>query len=239
DGWAYDIGYGGLDHVLASGENVNVLVLDTEVYSNTGGQASKATPRGAVAKFAARGKSLPKKDLGLLAMAYGYVYVAHIAMGANDQQALNALMEAEAYDGPSLVIAYSHCIAHGIEMSQGLEEQRMAVRTGYWPLYRFDPRLPAQGRSPLTLDSKAPRVPLAEYERHESRFQMLQRMDSVRAGRLLEEAQEDVTTHYHTYVGLAEALAPANEPANEADANGPRPATSEAEGAHHNEGAHA
>ncbi len=219
DGWAYDIGYGGLDHVLASGENVNVLVLDTEVYSNTGGQASKATPRGAVAKFAARGKSLPKKDLGMLAMAYGYVYVARIAMGANDQQTVNALMEAEAYDGPSLVIAYSHCIAHGIEMSQGLEEQRMAVRTGYWPLYRFDPRLTEQGKSPLTLDSKEGSVPLAEYEQHETRFQALQRMDSVRAERLLEEAQEDIHTHYHTYVELAEALTP--EPEHGADGQHP------------------
>jgi pyruvate-ferredoxin/flavodoxin oxidoreductase len=222
DGWAYDIGYGGLDHVLASGENVNVLVLDTEVYSNTGGQASKATPRGAVAKFAARGKSMPKKDLGMLAMSYGYVYVARIAMGANDQQTVNALMEAEAYDGPSLVIAYSHCIAHGIEMSQGLEEQRMAVRTGYWPLYRFDPRLTEQGKSPLTLDSKEGSVPLADFEEHETRFQALQRMDSVRAGRLLEEAQEDIHTSYHTYVEMAEALTPEHE----ASANGQHPPTS-------------
>ncbi|HET9110893.1 MAG TPA: thiamine pyrophosphate-dependent enzyme, partial [Ktedonobacterales bacterium] len=212
DGWAYDIGYGGLDHVLASGENVNVLVLDTEVYSNTGGQASKATPRGAVAKFAARGKSLPKKDLGMLAMAYGYVYVARVAMGANDQQTLNALIEAEAYDGPSLVIAYSHCIAHGIEMDQGLQEQRLAVQTGYWPLYRFDPRLTEQGKSPLTLDSKAPKLPLAQYESHETRFRMLQQSDSIRAGELLDEAQHDVQTHYHTYLELARALTPEPEP---------------------------
>ncbi len=208
DGWAYDIGYGGLDHVLASGENVNVLVLDTEVYSNTGGQASKSTPRGAVAKFAARGKSLPKKDLGMLAMSYGYVYVARIAMGASDQQTLNALIEAETYDGPSLVIAYSHCIAHGIDMSQGLEEQRLAVRTGYWPLYRFDPRLVDQGKSPLVLDSKAPRMPLEQYEVHESRFQMLQQSDKRRAEKLLGEAQQDIQTHYHTYRELAAALAP-------------------------------
>ena len=134
DGWAYDIGYGGLDHVLASGRNVNVLVVDTEVYSNTGGQASKSTPRGAVAKFAARGKNLPKKDLGLIAMAYGYVYVAKIAMGYNDQQTLRALLEADAYDGPSLVIAYSHCIAHGIDMRKGLEQQRLAVASGVWPI---------------------------------------------------------------------------------------------------------
>ncbi|HET9111029.1 MAG TPA: pyruvate:ferredoxin (flavodoxin) oxidoreductase [Ktedonobacterales bacterium] len=213
DGWAYDIGYGGLDHVLASGENVNVLVLDTEVYSNTGGQASKATPRGAVAKFAARGKSLPKKDLGMLAMAYGYVYVARVAMGANDQQTLNALIEAETYDGPSLVIAYSHCIAHGIEMDQGLQEQRLAVQTGYWPLYRFDPRLTEQGKSPLTLDSKAPKLPLAQYESHETRFRMLQQSDKARAEELLDEAQHDVQTHYHTYLELAEALTPEPEPA--------------------------
>lgn len=214
DGWAYDIGYGGLDHVLASGENVNVLVLDTEVYSNTGGQASKSTPRGAVAKFAARGKSLPKKDLGMLAMSYGYVYVARIAMGANDQQTLNALIEAEAYDGPSLVIAYSHCIAHGIEMDQGLREQRLAVQTGYWPLYRFDPRLTEQGKSPLVMDSKAPRLPLIQYEQNESRFRMLERMDKQRADHLLDEAQQDVQSHYHTYLELATALAPEADASN-------------------------
>ena len=213
DGWAYDIGYGGLDHVLASGENVNVLVLDTEVYSNTGGQASKATPRGAVAKFAMRGKSLPKKDLGMLAMSYGYVYVAKVAMGANDQQTLNALIEAEAYDGPSLVIAYSHCIAHGIEMDQGLAEQRLAVQTGYWPLYRFDPRLTEQGKSPLVLDSKAPRLPLEQYENQETRFRMLQQSDKARAEHLLDEAQHDVQTHYHTYLDLAAALTPEHKPA--------------------------
>ncbi|HZC07245.1 MAG TPA: pyruvate:ferredoxin (flavodoxin) oxidoreductase [Ktedonobacterales bacterium] len=227
DGWAYDIGYGGLDHVLASGENVNVLVLDTEVYSNTGGQASKATPRGAVAKFAARGKSLPKKDLGMLAMAYGYVYVARVAMGANDQQTLNALIEAEAYDGPSLVIAYSHCIAHGIEMDQGLQEQRLAVQTGYWPLYRFDPRLTEQGKSPLTLDSKAPRLPLADYESHETRFRMLQQSDSARAERLLEEAQHDVQTHYHTYLELAAAMTPEQDATSSAGASGATPRTEE------------
>ncbi len=156
DGWAYDIGFGGLDHVLASGHNVNILVLDTEVYSNTGGQASKSTPRGAVAKFAARGKSMPKKDLGMLAMAYGNVYVARVAMGANDQQTLHAFLEAEAYDGPSLIIAYSHCIAHGIDMRKGLEQQRLAVQSGYWPLYRYNPALADEGKNPLTIDSKEP-----------------------------------------------------------------------------------
>ncbi len=147
DGWAYDIGFGGLDHVLASGRNVNVLVLDTEVYSNTGGQASKSTPRAAVAKFAARGKATPKKDLGLLAMAYGNVYVARVAMGANDQQTLRAFLEAEAYEGPSLIIAYSHCIAHGIEMRKGLDQQKLAVQTGYWPLYRYNPVLLDEGKT--------------------------------------------------------------------------------------------
>ena len=149
DGWAYDIGYGGLDHVLASGRNVNILVLDTEVYSNTGGQSSKATPRAAVAKFAANGKGLPKKDLGMIAMAYGYIYVARIAMGANDQQTLRAFLEAEAYDGPSLIIAYSHCIAHGIDMRKGLEQQSLAVQSGIWPLYRYNPALAAEGKNPL------------------------------------------------------------------------------------------
>ncbi len=163
DGWAYDIGYGGLDHVLASGRNVNVLVLDTEVYSNTGGQASKSTPLGAVAKFAARGKATPKKDLGMLAMAYGNVYVARVAMGASDQQTLKAFLEAEAYDGPSLIIAYSHCIAHGIDMSKGLEQQKLAVQSGYWPLYRYNPALLDEGKNPFMLDSKEPSLPLERY----------------------------------------------------------------------------
>ena len=154
DGWAYDIGYGGLDHVLASGRNVNVLVLDTEVYSNTGGQASKATPRAAVAKFAAQGKGLPKKDLGMIAMAYGYVYVAHVAMGANDQQTLNAFLEADAYDGPSLIIAYSHCIAHGFDMRKGLDQQKLAVQSGAWPVYRYNPAWIDEGKNPLMIDSR-------------------------------------------------------------------------------------
>ncbi len=168
DGWAYDIGFGGLDHVLASGRNVNVLVLDTEVYSNTGGQASKATPRAAVARFAAKGKSLPKKDLGLIAMSYGYIYVARVAMGANDQQTLRAFLEAEAYDGPSLIIAYSHCIQQGIDMRRGLEQQKLAVQSGYWPLYRYNPMWAAQGKNPLVLDSKAPTIPLEQYAYNEN-----------------------------------------------------------------------
>ena len=146
DGWAYDIGYGGLDHVLATGRNVNLLVLDTEVYSNTGGQSSKSTPRAAVARFAANGKGMPKKDLGLIAMAYGYVYVAKVAMGASDQQTLTAFLEAEAYDGPSLIIAYSHCIAHGIDMRKGLEQQKLAVQSGYWPLVPLQPEAGRRGQ---------------------------------------------------------------------------------------------
>ena len=156
DGWAYDIGYGGLDHVLASGRNVNVLVLDTEVYSNTGGQASKSTPRGAVAKFAAGGKAGPKKDLGLMAMTYGNVYVASVAMGAKDEHTLKAFLEAEAYDGPSIIIAYSHCIAHGIDMTTAMTDQKIAVETGQWLLYRYNPERAAAGENPLALDSRAP-----------------------------------------------------------------------------------
>ncbi|GCE20558.1 pyruvate:ferredoxin (flavodoxin) oxidoreductase [Dictyobacter kobayashii] len=200
DGWAYDIGYGGLDHVLASGRNVNILVLDTEVYSNTGGQASKATPRAAVAKFAAQGKALPKKDLGLLAMAYGHVYVAHIAMGANDQQTLHAIMEADTYDGPSLIIAYSHCIAHGIDMRKGLEQQKLAVQTGYWPLYRYNPALLEEGKNPLIMDAKEATLPLSRFMYNEARFRMLLQSDETRAASLLHLAEKDVQesqTHYY------------------------------------------
>jgi pyruvate-ferredoxin/flavodoxin oxidoreductase len=203
DGWAYDIGYGGLDHVLASGRNVNVLVLDTEVYSNTGGQMSKSTPRAAVAKFAAGGKTRPKKDLGLLAMAYGTVYVAQVAMGANDAQTLKAFHEAEAYDGPSLIIAYSHCIAHGYDMRQGLDQQKKAVLSGYWPLYRYNPDLAQEGQSPLVLDSKAPSLPLAEYMYHESRFRVLTQTKPAEAERLLALAQGDVAERWKTYERLA------------------------------------
>jgi len=199
DGWAYDIGYGGLDHVLASGRNVNVLVLDTEVYSNTGGQASKSTPRGAVAKFAARGKSLPKKDLGMLAMAYGYVYVARVAMGANDQQTLRAFLDAEAYDGPSLIIAYSHCIAHGIDMVKGLEQQKLAVQSGYWLLYRYNPALLDEGKNPLILDSKDPSIPLEQFAYNETRFKMLLQSNEERAETLMHEAREDVKERWQHY----------------------------------------
>ncbi|WP_218030921.1 pyruvate:ferredoxin (flavodoxin) oxidoreductase [Dictyobacter aurantiacus] len=204
DGWAYDIGYGGLDHVLASGRNVNILVLDTEVYSNTGGQASKATPRAAVAKFAAKGKALPKKDLGLLAMAYGHVYVAHVAMGANDQQTLHAIQEADAYDGPSLIIAYSHCIAHGIDMRKGLEQQKLAVQTGYWPLYRYNPALMEQGKDPLIMDAREATLPLSRFMYNETRFRMLVQSDEERAAELLHLAEEDVRTSQARYYHAAD-----------------------------------
>jgi pyruvate-ferredoxin/flavodoxin oxidoreductase len=203
DGWAYDIGYGGLDHVLAAGRNVNVLVLDTEVYSNTGGQASKATPRGAVAKFAAGGKSGAKKDLALMAMTYGHVYVARVAMGANDAHTLRALREAEAYDGPSLVIAYSHCIAHGYDLRHGMDQQKAAVLSGHWPLLRYDPRLAREGKNPMQLDSKAPSVPLKAYAYNETRYTMLAHSDPDAATRLLNLAQDDVAARWRYYEYLA------------------------------------
>ena len=203
DGWAYDIGYGGLDHVLASGRNVNVLVLDTEVYSNTGGQASKATPRAAVAKFAMSGKGLPKKDLGLIAMAYGYVYVARVAMGYNDQQTLKALLEAESYDGPSLIIAYSHCISHGYDLARGLQQQKLAVQSGAWPIYRYDPRLAEAGSNPLIIESKEPSIPLSDYVYNETRYKMLLQSDEARAEKLLKEAQEDVKSRWTLYQQMA------------------------------------
>jgi pyruvate-ferredoxin/flavodoxin oxidoreductase len=209
DGWAYDIGYGGLDHVLASGHNVNVLVLDTEVYSNTGGQASKSTPPGAVAKFAARGKAAAKKDLGLMAMAYGNVYVARVAMGADDQQTLKALLEAEAYDGPSLIIAYSHCIAHGIDMRKGLEQQKLAVQSGAWPLLRYNPEFEGAGKGPLVIDSKAPSVPLEQYLYNEARYRMLQQSDEGRAEELLAQAKRDVQRRWGLYQRMAAMFQPA------------------------------
>jgi pyruvate-ferredoxin/flavodoxin oxidoreductase len=204
DGWAYDIGYGGLDHVLAQGRNVNVLVLDTQVYSNTGGQMSKATPRAAVAKFAAAGRPLPKKDLGLMAMTYGNIYVAQVAMGANDRQTLKALREAESYDGPSLVIAYSHCIAHGVPMHHGFDQQDKAVNSGAWMLYRYDPRLAAEGKNPLQLDSKEPKLPIKEYMYNEVRFRTLTQSKPDRAERLLNLAQQDATARWNYYKQLAE-----------------------------------
>jgi pyruvate-ferredoxin/flavodoxin oxidoreductase len=203
DGWAYDIGYGGLDHVIASGRNVNILVLDTEVYSNTGGQSSKSTPRAAVAKFAANGKGLPKKDLGMIAMAYGYVYVAKVAMGSNDQQTLKAFLEADAYDGPSLIIAYSHCIAHGIDMSKGLEQQKLAVSSGIWPLFRYNPALPAEGKNPLQIDSREPTTSVQDYAYNETRYRMLVQADEQRAEMLMKSAREDVEKRWNLYKQMA------------------------------------
>ena len=203
DGWAYDIGYGGLDHVLATGRDVNILVLDTEVYSNTGGQASKATPLGAVAKFAAGGKPSAKKDLGMMAMTYGNVYVAQVAIGANDAQTIRAFLEAEAYHGPSLIIAYSHCIAHGIDMAKGLNQQKLAVESGYWPLYRYNPMLKAEGKNPLQLDSKPPQIPLKEYVYNETRYRMLEQSHPEVAAQLLAAAQEAVYERWRKYQHLA------------------------------------
>ncbi|MDX9760398.1 MAG: thiamine pyrophosphate-dependent enzyme, partial [Bacteroidota bacterium] len=202
DGWAYDIGYGGLDHVLASGKNVNVLVLDTEVYSNTGGQMSKATPIGAVAKFAAGGKPIAKKDLGLIAMSYGSVYVAQVAMGSNDQQTLRAFLEAEAYDGPSLIIAYSHCIAHGIDMSKGMEHQKSLVDSGLWPLYRFNPALAAEGKNPFKLDSKPPKQSVKDFVTTETRFNMLFKSNPDEAAALLARSQQHVDMRFRQYQQL-------------------------------------
>ena len=205
DGWAYDIGFGGLDHVLASGQNVNILVLDTEVYSNTGGQTSKSTPRAAVARFSAGGKSTPKKDLALMAMTYGSVYVARVAMGAGDMQTLKAFNEAESYNGPSLIIAYASCIAHGIDMTRGLSQQKLAVQSGHWPLFRFDPRRTAEGKNPMQLDSKAPSVPLEDYLYNETRYTALRQSHPEAAKQLLEQAQQDVTVRwkmYETWAGM-------------------------------------
>lgn len=203
DGWAYDIGYGGLDHVLASGKNVNILVLDTEVYSNTGGQMSKATNRAAVAKFAANGKPNSKKDLGLLAMSYGNVYVAQVAMGADDTQTVRAFIEAEAYDGPSLIIAYSHCIAHGINMGKAMQNQKAAVDSGHWNLYRYHPDRSAHGENPMSLDSKAPSISFRDYAYKETRYRMLTKSNPVLAEQLIVEAQADVKKRRHLYEQLA------------------------------------
>lgn len=196
DGWAYDIGYGGLDHVISTGRNVNILVLDTEVYSNTGGQMSKSTPRCAVAKFAASGKNTAKKDLARMAMTYGYVYVATVAMGAKDEHTLRAFLEAEAFDGPSLIIAYSHCIAHGINMTTAMQDQKMAVQTGYWPLFRFNPDLAKKGENPLQLDSPAPKTPLKDFMEMENRFKMLSKTKPELAQALAQEAQNDVNKRW-------------------------------------------
>jgi len=204
DGWAYDIGYGGLDHVLASDRDVNILVLDTEVYSNTGGQASKATPRGAVARFAASGKRTGKKDLALLAMTYGHVYVAHVAWGANDTQTVRAFLEAESYKGPSLIIGYAHCIAHGIDVKNGMRQQTNAVASGHWPLFRFDPRTAGKDRAfPLTLDSRAPAISFEDYALQETRYSSLRRVDPEAADALAGAAQHDIDARWALYQTLA------------------------------------
>jgi pyruvate-ferredoxin/flavodoxin oxidoreductase len=203
DGWAYDIGFGGLDHVLGSGRNVNVLVLDTEVYSNTGGQMSKATPRGAVAKFATGGKHTGKKDLAMEAVSYGYVYVARVAMGAGDTHTIKAFLEAEAHDGPSLIVAYSHCIAHGYDMSMGLEQQKKAVLSGCWPLMRYNPALRLEGKNPFQLDSKAPSIPFKQYAYQEARYTMLVRSNPEAARDLLKMAQDDVERQWRVYSNRA------------------------------------
>ncbi len=205
DGWAYDIGYGGLDHVLASGRDVNILVLDTEVYSNTGGQASKATPLAAVAKFAAGGKPTGKKDLGMMAVSYGNVYVAQIAMGANDGHTVRAFLEAESYPGPSLIIAYSQCVAHGIDMAKGMDQQKLATESGHWPLYRYDPRLKDEGKNPFQLDSKAPKIPLKDYVYNENRYRMLVQSDPEAADELIKEAQAFVNERWRKYEAMAKS----------------------------------
>ncbi|MDR3763024.1 MAG: pyruvate:ferredoxin (flavodoxin) oxidoreductase [Acidobacteriota bacterium] len=214
DGWAYDIGYGGLDHVLASGRNVNILVLDTEVYSNTGGQMSKATPRGAVAKFAAAGKARPKKDLALIAMSYP-AYVARVAMGASDTQTIKAFNEAEAFDGPSIILAYSHCIAHGYDLVHGLEQQKRAVLSAHWPLFRYNPAA-GEGQANFVLDSKAPSIPLEQYIYNETRYTMLRQSDPDAARLLLQEAQQDVRERWERYETLATEFAAPAAPATAA-----------------------
>ncbi len=206
DGWAYDIGYGGLDHVLASGKNVNVLVMDTEVYSNTGGQMSKSTPRAAVAQFAAGGKDAPKKNMGLIFSTFGTVYVARISIGANPQQAIKAIQEAEAYDGPSLIIAYAHCINHGINMALGLEQQKKAVECGHWSLFRYNPMLEAEGKNPMVIDSKEPTITFAEYALSENRYRMLKLANPEHADALMAASQKDVDKSWKLLKGWAKAL---------------------------------
>jgi pyruvate-ferredoxin/flavodoxin oxidoreductase len=206
DGWAYDIGYGGLDHVIASGRDINILVLDTEVYSNTGGQQSKSTPTGAVAKFAAAGKAMPKKNLGLLAISYGNVYVAQVSLGAKDSQVVQAFAEAESYAGPSLVIAYCPCIAHGYNLSDGLEQQKKAVASGYWPLFRHNPRKRGTGQPAFSLDSKDPTLPLADYMLGENRFRMLVDKDPARAKALMEMEENNIRDRHNFYKMLAERI---------------------------------
>ena len=204
DGWAYDIDFGGIDHILSTGRNVNILVMDTEVYSNTGGQSSKATPIAAVAKFAASGKPAPKKDLGLMAMTYGNVYVASVALGARDEQTLKAFLEAEAYNGPALIIAYSHCIAHGIDMTQGMNQQKELIASGRWLLYRYNPDLSKQGKNPLQLDMRSPTEPVEKSMYQENRFQVLAKTKPELAQKLLQQAQTQVDARWKMYQYLAD-----------------------------------
>jgi pyruvate-ferredoxin/flavodoxin oxidoreductase len=215
DGWAYDIGYGGLDHVLANRRDVNILVMDTEVYSNTGGQQSKATPLGAAAKFAAAGKPIGKKDLGLLANMYGHVYVAKVAFGAKMAQTAQAFLEAESYAGPSLIIAYSHCIAHGYDMANGAAQQKLAVDTGVWPLYRFDPRRLVKGEPPLKLDYGPPKGRVADYLRNESRFRTVERADPALYKTFVAESQAAAQRRYAVYQQLAGITVPVIQPADD------------------------
>jgi pyruvate-ferredoxin/flavodoxin oxidoreductase len=203
DGWAYDIGYGGLDHVLASGENINILILDTEVYSNTGGQMSKSTPLAAMAQFAAGGKKTPKKSIGAIMTTYGNVYVAQVAFGANQSQTVKAMLEAESYNGPSLVVAYATCIAQGIDMAKGVEEQKRAVACGHWPLYRYNPFLEAQGKPPLSLDSKDPTLSFAEYAYNENRYKALRLTNPAIAEALMKQAEADVKRRWEYLKHLA------------------------------------
>jgi pyruvate-ferredoxin/flavodoxin oxidoreductase len=208
DGWAYDIGFGGLDHVLSMQRNVNILVLDTEVYSNTGGQASKATPIGAAAKFATAGKGVHKKDLGYIAMTYGHVYVASVAFGAKDAQTVQAFREAAEYDGPSLIIAYSHCIAHGYDMRFGADQQRLAANSGVWPLYRFDPRRTDRGEPPLVIDLAPGKNSVEEYMRNEARFLMVEKINPVRFRKLAIKARENAERRVSLYEQLSHITLP-------------------------------
>ena len=192
DGWGYDIGYGGVDHVLSTGENIKLLIMDTEVYSNTGGQMSKATPLGAIAQFAAGGKRTPKKNIALMMATYGKIYVAQVAFGANLAQTVRAFTEAEAYNGPALIVAYSVCIAHGFDMSTGIEQQKNAVACGYWPLYRYNPQLEAEGKNPLIIDSKDPSIPFAEYAYKENRYRSLKTSNPEVAAALLKQAEAEI-----------------------------------------------
>jgi pyruvate-ferredoxin/flavodoxin oxidoreductase len=203
DGWAYDIGYGGLDHVLSTGRDINILVLDTEVYSNTGGQMSKATPRAAVAKFAAGGKPMGKKDLTMMAMQYGNVYVARVAMGYNDAHTVKTFLEAEAHPGPSIIVAYSHCIAHGYDLVHGFDQQKAAVESGHFPLFRYNPALAEEGKNPFQLDSKEPKIAFEKYAYNETRYTMLVRSNPEAARRLLEQAQRDAQTRFKLYEHMA------------------------------------